>query len=65
MVILAPTRYRQKHCRGITKSQFGLEVVELKLSDIFTFANPLADISDEVNYLFAVGAVLRTEEKSA
>lgn len=62
MIILAPTIVDKSIVASSLKASLGAEIVELKLSEIFKFDKPLA-INDEVNYLLATGAVLRTEEK--
>jgi MSHA biogenesis protein MshI len=62
MIVLAPTRIDKSIVEASLKANLGADIAELKLAEIFKFDTPL-EISDEVNYLFSVGAVLRTKEK--
>lgn len=62
MIVLAPTKIDKNLVSESLKANLGSEIVELKLSEIFTFENPI-DVNDEVNYMFSAGAVLRVEEK--
>ncbi|HXH54473.1 MAG TPA: hypothetical protein VNK03_01865 [Gammaproteobacteria bacterium] len=64
MIVLSPTPVDTDIVAGSLKANLGAEIVELKLSEIFKFDKPL-EINEAVNYLFALGAVLRTEEKAA
>lgn len=62
-IVLAPTVIDKNIISESLKANLGSEIVELKLSEIFKF-HQLMPIDEEANYLFAVGAVLRTKEKS-
>lgn len=63
MIVLAPTRIDKNIVEGSLKANLGSEIFELKLSEIFKFDKSI-ETNEEVNYLFAAGAILRTEEKS-
>ena len=62
IIVLAPTPLDVNIVGSSLKANLGAEIFQLKLSDIFDFDKTL-EAADAVNYLFAIGAVLQTEEK--
>lgn len=63
IIVLVPTKVDKNIIGGSLKANLGSEVVELKLPEIFKIEKPI-NVGDEVNYLLAMGTVLRTEDKT-